>query len=191
MLHKIATALSRRLLKGKAFPEEDLEIYVYGFELILSFLFSTSVILLIGAITKTLPLTLVFLLVFIFTRRFTGGYHANTYAKCQIYTVSTYLFVLIGSHLIEPGIISYIILGIVGYVTVILFAPVKNPNKHLSKRDVKIFKLLSIVFFTLILVIGILLGQRYPMISSAIFLSLVAVIVLIIIPSVTERRNAV
>lgn len=189
MLTQISTLLSQKMISEKAISEEEIEIYIYGFELLLSFLFSTSVVLLIGVITGNFLLTVIFLIVFIFTRKFTGGFHATSYAKCQICTISIYLFVLIGSKLIYPNLIIYAVLGITGYITILLFAPVWNPHKPLSKREIKKFKILSIIFFTIMLMGGIILFPLHPILSNTIFLSLAAVIVLIILPSIKERRQ--
>ena len=48
MLNKMAIKLSNRLLHNKVITEDVLDVYVYGFELIISSLVNTLVIILAG-----------------------------------------------------------------------------------------------------------------------------------------------
>ena len=73
MLNKTAVRLAKKLLSLQIITEEVFDIYVYGLELLLSFFFSSSVIVIIGTILGRVIETLVFLLVFVLLRSFTGG----------------------------------------------------------------------------------------------------------------------
>ena len=116
MLNKMAKKLSNRLLKNEVITEDVIDVYVYGFELIISSLVNTLVIILAGSLLGEIVQTMSFLFVFILLRSFTGGYHANTYTKCSIVTFSTYVTVLLLSHYINIPKFAYMILLILGVI---------------------------------------------------------------------------
>ncbi len=79
MSHKIANFLYDKISIYFSADEEMRDVCIYGLELILSFIFSTSIILTVGAISGHILSSIAFLAVFILVRRFTGGFHANTF----------------------------------------------------------------------------------------------------------------
>ena len=134
MLYKLSARLADRLFNHGVIAEEDKDIYVYGFQLLISFLFSTSLVLLIGAVLGKIAETLAFLIVYILLRSFSGGYHANSYAVCTIVTVSVYLIVILMSSLVNVNLIAYLSLFILGIILLALMAPVRHPNKKISSK---------------------------------------------------------
>ena len=71
-----------------------LEIYVYGFELIISSIIETGALLLVGFLIGKFVETILFLVSFSSIRFFSGGYHANSYFKCFAVTLVNYFLVL-------------------------------------------------------------------------------------------------
>ena len=69
MLNKLAVKITTKLLSHKVITDEMSDIYIYGFKLLLSFLFSTTIIVIIGAILGRIIQTFVFLTIFIFFAR--------------------------------------------------------------------------------------------------------------------------
>lgn len=71
MENKLAKWICCRLRAKQVIDEEYEEVYVYGLELILSFLISTSIILVIGILFGQIISTLTFLATFILIRQYT------------------------------------------------------------------------------------------------------------------------
>ena len=76
-----------------------LEIYVYGFELIISSIVETGALLLVGFLISKFVETILFLVSFSSIRFFSGGYHANSYFKCdyciyfsRVYIITCYIY---------------------------------------------------------------------------------------------------
>lgn len=189
MLNKMAKKLSNRLLKNEVITEDVIDVYVYGFELIISSLVNTLVIILAGSLLGEIVQTMSFLFVFILLRSFTGGYHANTYTKCSIVTFSTYVTVLLLSHYINIPKFAYMILLILGVIILAIFAPIKNPNKQLTELKIRIFKILSLFIFIMFITVGILLIDRNSSISNVIYFALMSVLFLLFIKEKKERRT--
>ena len=182
MLSKVATKLTNRLLLSGVISAEEEEIYIYGFELLLSFLFSTAVILAIGIVVQAVLPTIAFLAVFIVLRSYTGGFHARTYAVCSLVTFSVYGVVMLLSHFLTVGYVEYLVLGVIGVVLFVIFAPVKHPNKELTAQDIKRNKIISVVVFILFLSAGVLLCLADMYIESAsIYFALVADLLLLFV----------
>ena len=182
MLSKVATKLTNRLLLSGVISAEEEEIYIYGFELLLSFLFSTAVILAIGIVVQAVLPTIAFLAVFIVLRSYTGGFHARTYAVCSLVTFSVYGVVMLLSHFLTVGYVEYLVLGVIGVVLFVIFAPVKHPNKELTAQDIKRNKIISVVVFVLFLSAGVLLCLADMYIESAsIYFALVADLLLLFV----------
>ena len=70
MLNKVATKLTKTMLAYKIIAEDMFDIYVYGFELLLSFLFNTTIIMIAGILLGRILQTLLFLLIFVLLRSF-------------------------------------------------------------------------------------------------------------------------
>ena len=179
--------LARRLLLQKVIIEDHLDVYVYGFELLISSLFSTLLILLIGVLTHNILETIAFLATFILLRSFSGGYHAKTYIVCSIVTFAIFGTALILANNILPNIISYMILIVAGFSVLFGFAPIENPNKQFSIVQRKRYKTVSIVLFVLLAFTGMVFIDLFPNVSSTIFFVLIADLILLFIK--TDRKE--
>ena len=181
MLNKTAVRLAKKLLSLQIITEEVFDIYVYGLELLLSFFFCSSVIVIIGAMLGRIIETLVFLLVFVLLRSFTGGYHANSYLMCSIVTFSTYGAVLLLAELFALPLIAYIVLATLGGALVLAFVPIEHPNKRITDSQKKKYKIVSFILFLTFVTLGILLCCANVSLSRIIFFTLMADLILLFV----------
>lgn len=186
MLNKIASYLTRILQKNHIIQEEFFDVYVYGFELLLSSLFSTTVIILAGLCMHRVLETIVFLLVFILLRSYSGGYHATKFSLCTITTFCVYAIVMVFSFFLVVNLLAFAILGGVGLALLCVFAPIENPNKELSTKRKRIYKVVSIIIFLGFDVFGILTMSQHPTISSVAFYAL-STDLLLMIPGILKK----
>lgn len=189
MENKLSKRICSLLLKWGVITAELEEVYIYGFELLISFLFSTFTVLLIGALLHQMICTLIFLLIFIFVRQFTGGYHAKTYFRCQFCTISSYLIVLTLSLNTTIPIWAFLILGIVGLTVIGAWGPIENPHKPLTINEKRKHKLTGFILFVSTSIIGSLVCLFNSKLSNVIFYTLTLIIALMIIPKLSERRK--
>lgn len=178
MEHLLARSFTDYLCKREIIKQEYYDVYVYGTELTLSFLITTFIILAIGIIFGNIIGSIMFLTVFIFLRRFTGGYHANTYLKCKVITVGSFLLSLFAAQIFNIPWWLYLILLIVGNIVIYFLAPIENPNKPLNNSEKHKFKLLSHVFFSAISIIGLLFNIFIPYNTNILWFSILSVIIL-------------
>lgn len=189
MLNSIAKKVANRLLLRQIISEKHLDIYVYGLELLLSSLFSVSIILIIGCFLGQLIKTICFLFLFICLRSFTGGYHANTYLVCAIVTFSIFFAVTILSSYIVVSNLLYAIFAFIGTGVVLGVAPKENPNKKLDTSQKCKFKIISVALFLIFILFGLFIKQFSASLSSVAFFTLLADIILLFIKNPKERRK--
>lgn len=125
-----------------------LEIYVYGFELIISSIIETSALLLVGFLIGKIIETMLFLFSFSSIRFFSGGYHANSYLKCFAVTLVNYFLVLfLYNNLIDFSVNIILVFSLVTFMlSLILFikvCPVKSKGKTIL--NYKMQKRLSVI----------------------------------------------
>lgn len=125
-----------------------LEIYVYGFELIISSIIETSALLLVGFLIGKIIETMLFLFSFSSIRFFSGGYHENSYLKCFAVTLVNYFLVLfLYNNLIDFSVNIILVFSLVTFIlSLILFikvCPVKSKGKTIL--NYKMQKRLSVI----------------------------------------------
>ncbi len=177
MLYKLSSRLANRLLNHGVITAENIDIYVYGFQLLISFLFSTSLVLLIGAVLGKTAETLAFLAVYILLRSYSGGYHANSYAVCTVVTLSVYLIVILMSSYVNVNMTAYLSLFICGIILLALMAPVRHPNKKISPKDAVKYKIISLCIYSVFCGIGIYMMSKNIKLGNAVFYTLCADII--------------
>ena len=189
MLNKLATKVSSKMLQRGIISEEMLDIYVYGFELVFSFLFSVAVMLFIGIVSHRILHTLIFLLVFVTLRSFTGGYHANTYSVCFIVTISSFVVTLLLSEYINISWWHYCFLLSIGSLLICMVVPIEHPNKPLDIDDKARCKIISIILFLSFNTVGIVFTKVNVTLSTVMFFTLVLDLILLFFKSKDGGRK--
>lgn len=127
-----------------------LEVYVYGIKLLVSSLIGMCAISAIGLFTGYFPQAIIYIVALSLIKSFAGGYHADTYLKCNVLSVLSFLFALIMHFPLlimstSEILITAVLIFCVTLLTIILFSPVEHPNKKIEQGDKKKYKLISIV----------------------------------------------
>lgn len=141
MLHRLSETIAFFLLSKQCFEEEELDVYVYGVELIFSSAIGVLLILVLSIVFSTLWEGLLFFVAFTLLRSFTGGYHCYSYLRCNMLYVGTFLIcVLLYRWLvpITPAVWAVTVLSLLlsGGI-VIKFSPVEHENKPLDAAQKK------------------------------------------------------
>lgn len=181
MLNKIARQISTKLLKQKVIPIDMFDIYVYGFELIISFTFSVSLIFLIGVVSNNIIPTILFTLAFVLLRSSTGGYHANTYLMCLVVTVFTYCCVVFLAEVFNVPLGGYLVLLIVGTPLLLVFSPIEHPNKPIAEKNRYKFKIFSTLIFSVFTISGAICTLFDNTFADVLFFTLIADLLLMFI----------
>lgn len=154
--HKLAVSLHKKQVIE---DEEDIELYHYGFFVLISeALFILSCIF-VGVLLGMFLQSVIFCATFFVLRRFAGGYHAKTELKCQIVSI---LIFLISMFLIYISIkyqvyILCIFTQFVCSILLIIFSPADTPQKQLNASEKMKFKKITFVIVNILCVISTIL----------------------------------
>ncbi|MBQ7203282.1 MAG: accessory gene regulator B family protein [Eubacterium sp.] len=173
MINKLSAHLARTIVNQNKINPDDLELYHYGLFIIISESFLALYCLLIGIALHIIIQSIVFYFTFFILHRFAGGFHAKTEMHCQIITLSSFLFSMIGiKHSDYFDINVFIISFSICCILLLMFAPADTPQKKLNVLEKKRFKVLTflvLVFFLSTLIILIKCHVNKTIISSMIF----------------------
>lgn len=143
VIDTLSRSLTQKLLDANIINFDDNEIYIYGFQLLFATIFKGIGLLIIGIIADCLLEMFIYIVFFSSLRVYAGGFHNQTYIGCFLLTtfsVSTSIFI---SRMLNP--LGYtnllIVIMILSVMVIFLHAPVANPNRPLSKKEVSIFKI--------------------------------------------------
>ena len=140
LLAKLSHKIGNDMVKSKVVEAEDVEIYIYGINQILTSVLNVSSALIIGFIFGVIPEVAVFMAAYIPLRSFAGGYHAKTPLRCYIFSVIMLIIVSIGmKYLYIANWVYYIVLAATTIVVLVL-SPVEDRNKPLDEIEQKVYK---------------------------------------------------
>lgn len=191
MITKLSHIIADFFIHEKIFPEDQREVYEYGFELSISSVIGIIIVLAIGLISGRFWESIVFYIVFCFTRLFTGGFHAPSHLLCKVTFAATLLAVLMMNWLLH-GIEDYywFVLHFYSLVIVCQFAPIENPNKELTKRQKVKCKVISIVAMAVWLAVMFLFRSLNSELDHIVALTLFCVSNFMLLGIYKERRRS-
>ena len=128
MITSISKKLASYLCRKNIIDKDKKEIYQYGYEVLISGLIGFAIVIILGILMNRFIESLLFLGVFVPVRQLTGGYHADSYLKCNIVFTVVFLVVM----LVTEAMVSTISIIM---LAVYEFAPMENPNKPLDENQ--------------------------------------------------------
>ena len=163
LIRNISCRIVETLKNYRIIIEEEQDIYQYGMELLTSTFINLLLIITIGLIFGKLPQTILFLLEYCIVKRYAGGYHASTHAKCILTFSVLYTIMLLGFQVFQVYrvTLSIFVTCIISIISVLILAPVEDKNKPLEREEIKLYSfrskliLLFEVLFNILLYIWI------------------------------------
>lgn len=192
MLCKLSSKILAFISKNTDIPSEMKDVYQYGIEITLSSIFSFLNILLLSLLLSDFFAGLVYMIVFVFLRSFSGGYHAATYFRCNLAMIVTFFIAFVlykTANLCEIPVFLYGSLALVSLIPVAVYAPVPNKHKPLTDTQKKrSYKLSLLTYFGLSLMGIILLTLEIP-VGAMIIITVTVISVLILVEIFMQRRG--
>ena len=127
--------------------EQEVEVYQYGFEILISTTLGLLITVAIGIVLNMFFLSVLYYVVFVMVRQWTGGYHADSYLKCNITFAGITFFTLGMTKLSDMSeMYSLTIHGLMlvfALLSVWKYTPVENPNKRIREEMKEQNKIMS------------------------------------------------
>lgn len=143
MLHSLSRNIAVFLFDDNdKFP---LEVYIYGIEICLSSLIGIIAILIISFMIGRFFEGILYIITLFIIRSCTGGYHAQTYFKCNLIYIFSYLCTIKFYNFISKQYLIFnnyfcLIIMIISIIIIWLYAPVENVNKKINEKSKKSLK---------------------------------------------------
>lgn len=191
MISFLCNRLADFLCTKGIISEDEKEIYIYGYEMIITTILGAVLVFTIAFLTRRLAEAFCFFTVFVITRQFCGGYHSKTRIMCSVTFLMCYVSVLFFNSMLESAYTWFIhLIILVPYFAVIFgYSPIVNDNKPLTDDEVIINHKKSIIVSVVWLVLSTILLIIMPILSSAIDLTLLVIAVLMMIEVVKRREG--
>lgn len=190
MIKYISNRLLQYLLQANVIDksEDVLAYYKYGIEITISSLLNIVLIISIGVISEQFIESILFLICFVTLRQFTGGYHADSYFKCNFLFSVLYIFLLIIYNLTASLISFYgeLLIAIFSITVIITECPIEHPNKLLSNPQKKINKYLAIILGLLYSMVGVTLKVLSYDIGVIFLYALMLISILVIVATLKK-----
>ena len=127
MFARCAEIVTTYFVRKEIITKDDKEIYGYGFEILLSSVFSVALTIIIGFIANRLIDSLVFLVVYCSLRMEAGGFHASTHFRCILLFISVFVITMnVASNIVIVNMIIIAPLLLCCILLFCIFAPVEN-----------------------------------------------------------------
>lgn len=189
MITKFSKWMTTFLIHERSISEQDAEIYQYGVEITISSILNIILIMLVSILTKNIVSGIFFLGAFVSLRQFSGGYHATTYFRCNVVFLFTYIIILLLSRYIVISFWVNCILVLLGVIVLMLFAPVTNIHKPLTKDECRKHKRNALVIYIILAVMGLLIFEFTPYYSRVLIFTLMSIMMLIIVEIFMQRSG--
>ena len=170
--------------------ESDVQdFYRYGIEISISSLLNIVLVVIAGILIHHIIESIVFLTLFILIRSFTGGYHADTYFRCNLLMCTTFILTALATSIFSNkfSLLIIIVLICVTELIVSILGPIENKNKPIDDSKRIKLKIIGIVITLIINCTGLFLSRSY--LGTMIILTTFLIALLMIAAKIKERGS--
>lgn len=174
------------LLVTNSVINDEIEIYRYGIELIISSIIGITGILIISILTNHMIEGCIYLIAFVSIRKFTGGYHCKTYFACKACFIGLFVIYLFISLTAMPSLFMNI-LYVISFISIWLLAPCDHENKPFSEKEFIRYGNISKFIISIYSLLIVIMYQYFAQLVIPFELVLIIIACLLIIGKI-ERR---
>ena len=141
MIEKLVSKIISKQLEENTISTEDMNIYRYGYMLVCEVFVNIIVAAIIAGISGEWLLVTLFLVVYIPLRSFCGGWHADKFWKCTIYSNLIIVIMIISKEIIVDMNNILLLFGafIICSICIFSLAPVDTATKPIMDDEKKIY----------------------------------------------------
>lgn len=193
MIAQLAQRIYSYMSRHINVDEELADIYKYGIEITISSALNIILVMAVSLAVKS-PLSGISHLACLFSLRlFCGGYHADSYLKCNSLMVIFFVISYIGGRLIiYYNLTDFQLTAAVlmlAFLPIYAFAPAKNKHKPLTERKAKKCRILSIIIYSILSAVGLCLTFFGYLYGSIIIITLIEISGSVLFEILRQRRN--
>lgn len=191
MINRVSQLLAKKMFESGNIEEPDVELYSYGFFVLISQVLFFCFAFLIGIAFSCLAEALTFYIAFRFIRKYAGGYHASTETRCivmSLISIAGCIYLIKISKLYDWQSVIMSIAAL-SSLTIFFLCPLDTPEKPLTQREKRHFRKISwIVLFTIVIVICVAWYFKIELLMYPCCMSLILEGVLLVSGKTKELR---
>lgn len=195
LVSKIVTFLTEQEVISSESDVQD--FYRYGIEISISSFLNIFLVLLLGIIINHIAESIIFLLLFILIRSFTGGYHADTftggyhadtYFRCNLLMCITFILTVLANCMFSNKLSLSIIIVLICVTELIVsvLGPIENKNKPIDDSKKIKLKITGTAMTSIINCAGLILRESY--LGTMIIFTTFLIVLLMIAAKVKEAK---
>lgn len=169
--------------------ESDVQdFYRYGIEISISSLLNIVLVVIAGILIHHIIESIVFLSLFILIRSFTGGYHADTYFRCNLLMCTTFILTALANSIFSNKFSLLIIIVLICFTELIvsILGPIENKNKPIDDSKKIKLKITGTAMTSIINCAGLILRESY--LGTMIIFTTFLIVLLMIAAKVKEAK---
>lgn len=147
MFTRISQKLTNRLLYKGIIDKDSYEIYQYGMEQFIISILNMLTLMILGILFGMLWNGLLFVIAFLFLRKYAGGYHASTPLRYYLMTIGVITATLSVMKYVELDIFVCVELLTMSSGIILLLSPVESENKPLDGIEKLIYRKKTIIIW--------------------------------------------
>lgn len=191
MISNLSNKVLNFLLEQKVIQdtEYETEYYKYGIEITISSILNIVIIIALGIILGVLKESIIFLICFIVLRQFTGGYHADSYLKCNMYFALSFISLIL-IYKMTSTILTTFICILISFACIVLittYCPIEHINKPLSHHKKVFNRIIAIIISLIYSFIGTYLVSNFNCFGAILIYTLLLITILIILSFRKEK----
>ena len=171
-IDKMTNMLTNFIIQHSDAKREDADIIAFGVKYGLITLAEILGMVVISFLMREFIPGAVILIAFISIRVYAGGYHAKTLLRCVVMSTILFTLIILGYKMLYLPII---VKGLIALFLGVL-SPVENDNRRLSKNEKKVFKNRALLFYSISLIIFMLIKKLSNILVWAYLMILVVLI---------------
>lgn len=175
-IDKMTNMLTNFIIQHSDVKREDADIIAFGVKYGLITLAEILGMVVISFLMRELIPGAVILIAFISIRVYAGGYHAKTLPRCVVMSTILFTLIIIGYKMLYLPIIVKELIALFLGVLILIFSPVENDNRRLSENEKKVFKNRALLFYSISLIIFMLIKKLSNILVWAYLMILVVLI---------------
>lgn len=193
MIEKSAQKIYAYMSRHIKVDAELADVYKYGIEITISSALNIFLVMTISVILKSPLSGIAHLCCLFFLRSFCGGHHADSYLKCNSLMVLFFILSYIAGKLLlcfnvtDIHLMSALLM--LAFLPIYAFAPVKNKHKPLTERKAKKCRILSIIVYIVLSLLGLYLFFFGFLYGSIIIITLIEISGSVLFEILRQRRN--
>ncbi len=175
-IDKMTNMLTNFIIQHSDAKREDADIIAFGVKYGLITLAEILGMVVISFLMRELIPGAVILIAFISIRVYAGGYHAKTLPRCVVMSTILFTLIILGYKMLYLPIIVKGLIALFLGVLILIFSPVENDNRRLSENEKKVFKNRALLFYSISLIIFMLIKKLSNILVWAYLMILVVLI---------------